>query len=80
MLRHPRADDDLEVLKNIYGPEQGYSGRYKDDLTGQLLKDEVVLKARWVELDYFIPRVSGRRYQGRTHEQPLDDHQLACAG
>ena len=37
------ADDDLEVLKSIYGPEQGYSGRYKDDLTGQLLKDELVL-------------------------------------
>ena len=47
------ADDDVEVLKSIYGPEQGYSGRYKDDLTGQLLKNELVLKARRVELDYF---------------------------
>ena len=47
------ADDDLEILKSICGPEQGYSGRYKDDLTGQLLKDELVMKARRVELDYF---------------------------
>ena len=39
------ADDDLEVLKSFYGPEQGYSGKYKDDLTGQLLKDELALKA-----------------------------------
>ena len=27
------ADDDHEVLKRIYGPEQGHSRRYKDDLT-----------------------------------------------
>ena len=47
------ADDDLEVLKNMYGPAQGYSGRFKDDLTWQLLKDELVLKARAVELQYF---------------------------
>ena len=36
------TDDDLEVLKNIYGPEQGYTGKYKDDLTGQLLNVELV--------------------------------------
>ena len=47
------ADDDHEVLKNIYGPEQGYWGKYKDDLAGQLLKGELVLKARRVELDYY---------------------------
>ena len=68
------ADDDLEVLKSIYGPEQGYSGRYKDDLTGQLLKDELVLKARQVELDYFnskgvwkkVPRHNARAATGRA--------------
>ena len=42
------ADEDHEVLKIIYGPEQGYFERYKDDVTGQLLKDELVLKARRV--------------------------------
>ena len=44
------ADDDLAVLKATYGPEQGYSGKYKDDLTGQFLKDALVLQAKAVEL------------------------------
>ena len=47
------ADDDLAVLKATYGPEQGYTGKYKDDLTGQVLKDALVLQARAVELAYF---------------------------
>ena len=33
--------------------EQGYSGAYKDDLAGQVLRDELVKKARAVELAYF---------------------------
>ena len=40
------ADDNLEVLKETYGPAQGYSGRYTDDLTGQVLKDELDREAR----------------------------------
>ena len=67
------ANEDFEVLKSMYGPEQGYSGKYKDDLTGQLLKDELVLKARRVELDYFnskgvwkkVPRQNARAATGR---------------
>ena len=47
------ADDDLAVLEATYGFEQGYSGRYKDDSTGQTLKDALVLQARAVELAYF---------------------------
>ena len=47
------ADDDLAVLKATYGPEQGYSGKYKDDLTGQVFKDALVLQARAVKLQYF---------------------------
>ncbi len=47
------ADDDAEVLKSMYGPEQGYSGKYRDDLTGQVLRDDLVKKARAVELAYF---------------------------
>ena len=46
-------EDEHEVLKNMYGPAQGYSCKYKDYLTGQLLKDELVFKARAVELEYF---------------------------
>ena len=46
-------DEDLAILEATYGPEQGYSGLYKDDLTGQTLKDALVLQARAVELAYF---------------------------
>ena len=47
------ADDDAEIIRNMYGPAQGYSGAYKDDLTGQVLRDDLVKKARSVELTYF---------------------------
>ena len=67
------VDDEHEALKSIYGPQQGYSGRYKEDLTGQLLKDELVLKARRVELEYCnskgvwrkVPRPNARATTGR---------------
>ena len=51
------ADDDMEVLKSMFRPEQGYSGKYRDDLTGQVLKDELVTKARAVELAYFHSKI-----------------------
>ena len=35
-------DDDNEIAVNCQGPEQGYSGKYRDDLTGQVLKDSLV--------------------------------------
>ena len=68
------ADDDLEVLKETYGPAQGYSGRYKDDLTGQVLKDSLVAKARAVDLEYFnfkgvwkkVKRGSARAATGKS--------------
>ena len=44
------TDDDAEGLKSISGPSPGYSGAYKDDLTGQVLRDDLVKKARAVEL------------------------------
>jgi len=45
--------DDNEVAESLRGAEQGYSGAYRDDLTGQLLKDELVHEARQKELEYF---------------------------
>ena len=32
-------DEDAEVERHTRGPAQGYSGKYRDDLTGQVLKD-----------------------------------------
>jgi hypothetical protein len=45
-------DDDAEVLRDIMGPAQGFSGKYKDDLTGQVLNDVLVDEARAKELLY----------------------------
>ena len=46
-------DDDAEIERQLRGPLQGYSGNFKDDLTGQVLKDEFVRAARAAELAYF---------------------------
>ena len=46
-------DDDGAMLTQLYGPEQGYSGRSKDDLTGPVLRDDLVRIARAKDLDYF---------------------------
>ncbi len=62
-------DDEAEIEKNLRGPAQGYSGAYKDDLTGQVLRDDLVRAARAQELAYFyakkvwikIPKSQARR-------------------
>ncbi len=66
-------DDEEEIASNVLGPEQGYSGRYKDDLTGQVLRDDWVKEARAKELLYFhskgvwrkVPRHEARARTGR---------------
>ena len=46
-------DDDAAVERSLMGPAQGFSGQYRDDLTGQVLKDALVTEARAKELLYF---------------------------
>ena len=46
-------DDEAEIERQMRGPAQGYSGSFKDDLTGQVLRDDLVKAARAVELAYF---------------------------
>ena len=66
-------DDDGEVEKHMRGPAQGYSGAYRDDLTGQVLKDELVKAARAKELAFFhsrrvwlkVPKAHARAKGGR---------------
>ncbi len=48
--------DDAEDERNLRGPEQGYSGAYRDDVTGQVLKDALVKEARDKELKYFYDK------------------------
>ena len=43
------------------GPDQGYSGRYRDDISGQVLKDEWVVAARLKELEFFAAKACGSR-------------------
>mgnify|MGYP003313165529 CR=1 FL=1 len=50
------VDEEDELLKRTHGPEQGYSGKYKDATIGQVLKDALVIEARQKELDYFNTR------------------------
>ena len=67
------VDEEAEVLKNMYGLEQGYSGRYRDDISGQILKDEWVTAAKLKELEFFhskgvwikTPRAQARHRTGR---------------
>ena len=71
-------DDDAEVLRATYGPEQGYTGKFKDDITGQVLRDEWVHEARAVELAFFsakgvwkkVPKAAAHAATGR---RPGDD-------
>ena len=68
----PTEDAD-QVQETMRGPDQGYSGRFRDDLTGQVLRDDLVMEARRVELAYFAqkgvwqkrPHGESRRVTGR---------------
>ena len=67
------ADDDPDVHLMACGHGQGYSGKYKDALTGQALQDDLVVKARKVEVDFFeskgvwtkVPRQKAYEKSGR---------------
>ncbi len=67
------VDDEEEIAAALQGPEQGFSGKYHDDLTGQILNDEMVRKARMCELEFFhskgvwvkVPMATARKQTGR---------------
>ena len=69
-------DDEVATEQALRGGAQGYSGKYRDDLTGQILKDEWVHEARAKELEFFhaknvwlkISKVQARAQGGR---QPI---------
>ena len=46
-------ENDAEVLRTMAGPAQGFSGKYTNDLTKQVLKDSLVGEARAKELTHF---------------------------
>ncbi len=66
-------DDDGQVEEALKDAGSGYSGRYRDDITGQPLRDDLVREARQKGLDHFCrkgvwikrPRGEARRVTGR---------------
>ena len=65
-----------ESEKQLYGPAQDYSGKYKDDLTRQPLRDDLVKAARAKELEFFSSKgvwakVPRPRSVGRTGKPPI---------
>ncbi len=46
-------DDDVMIEAELRGPAQGYSGKYVDDMSKQVLKDSLVQEARATELLHF---------------------------
>ena len=63
----------MQVLLEMHSPEQGYSGKYRDGLSGQVLMDKLVGEARAKELLYShikrvwtkVPKSSARARTGR---------------
>ena len=49
-------DDDAAVERELRGPANGDSGRFTDDLTGQVLKDAFALEARAKKLAFFYSK------------------------
>ena len=45
------------------GPEQGFTGRYVDEMPGQILNDSLVAEARGTEMEYFTSRGVWRKRQ-----------------
>ena len=60
------VDEEQLLEKTLRSPERGYSGKYRDDLTSQVLKDELVVQARMKELEYF-------REKGVWFKRPLGE-------
>ena len=74
------VDEQPEVVVNLKGPEQGYSGRFKDDLTGQPLRDDLVLEARDKEMSYFHQKGVWRKRPRQECFQRTGKPPVACDG
>ena len=68
-------------VRRPHGPAEGYSGRFKDEMTGQVLKDSFVLEARAIEVDFFDKKgvwikVPRRRAFEKTGKPPISTRWL----
>ncbi len=49
-------DDEKDRSEAVNRPREGFSGKYRDDLTGQILNDKLVEAARAKEIAYFVAK------------------------
>ena len=76
LLGSTNGKEEKMAEEQLFGPEQGYSGKYKDDLTKQPLKDVLVKAARAKELEFFCSKgvwlkVPRQRSYDRTGKAPI---------
>ena len=61
-----KRDEDAEFEANIRGPEHGYSGKYRDHLTDQVLNDSLLLATVAKELELLkVPKEQAKATTGR---------------
>ena len=70
------VNDEDDSLQSACGPQQRYSGKYKDDITKRVLNDKLVMAARATELQYFNSKGIWRKRLrqeafARTGRQPI---------
>ena len=56
-----------DIMNVMYGPDQSYNGRNKDALTSQVLRDDLVRKARASRSSPSTAREYGRRCHASSH-------------
>ena len=69
-------DEDAMAEQQLFGPDRDYSGKCKDDLTKQPLRDDLVKAARAKELEFFCSKgvwlkVPRQRSYERTGKAPI---------
>ena len=70
-------DDDAAVQASLRCPEQGYSGRYRDDISHQVLRDDLVQEAGQKELEYFCSSGCGSNAPKTNLGARFGDHPSA---
>jgi hypothetical protein len=73
-------DDDAEVAALPSGPAQGFRGKYRDDLSGQVFKDSLVKGLGPGRPTTSTARVSGSRSPSHPPERGQAVLLLRCAG
>ena len=74
------AGEEQDARKHVYGPAQGYSGKCRDDLTGQPLREDLVKAARAKELEFFSSKGVWSKVPGRKRLPEPASHRSRSDG